>query len=69
MGRKLDAYVLGADEVIENFKGRCVAIIHRTNDHDDKLVVIPKEMDDISDEEIRKQTNFQEKFFESVIIR
>ena len=68
-GEELDAYVLGVDEVLESFKGKCVAVIHRTNDNDDKLVVIPKDMDNISDEEIRKQTNFQEKFFESIIIR
>ena len=68
-GEELDAYVLGVDEALESFKGKCVAIIHRTNDNDDKLVIIPKDMKEISDEEIRKQTNFQEKFFESVIIR
>lgn len=68
-GEELDAYVLGVDEAIENFKGKCVAIIHRTNDNDDKLVVIPAEMEDISDEEIRKQTNFQEQYFKSEIIR
>jgi len=68
-GEELDVYVLGINEPIESFKGKCVAIIHRTNDDDDKLVIIPNEMDNISDEEIRKQTDFQEKFFESVIIR
>ena len=68
-GEELDAYVLGVDEALENFEGKCIAIIHRTNDYDDKLVIIPKDLNDISDEEIRKQTNFQEKFFESVIIR
>jgi len=68
-GEELDAYVLGVDEVIEGFEGKCVAVIHRTNDNDDKLVVTPKEMKNISDEEIRKQTNFQERFFESIIIR
>ncbi len=68
-GEELDAYVLEIDEPIENYKGKCVAVIHRTNDDDDKLVIIPKEIDNISDEEIRKQTNFQENFFKSVIIR
>lgn len=68
-GEELDAYVLGTDQPLEEFTGKCVAIIHRTNDNDDKLVVIPKDLDDISDEEIRKQTNFQEKFFESIIVR
>ena len=68
-GEEIDAYVLGIDYALENFEGRCVAVIHRTNDDDDKLVVIPKDMKEISDEEIRKQTNFQEKFFKSIIIR
>lgn len=66
---ELDAYVLGVNEPLQTFHGRCVAVIHRTNDNDDKLVVIPLEMKDISDEEIRKQTYFQEQFFESIIVR
>ena len=68
-GEEIDAYVLGVNEAIESFTGKCVAVIHRTNDDDDKLVIIPKDIIDISDEEIREQTNFQEKFFKSVIIR
>lgn len=68
-GEEIDAYVLGVDEVLENFEGKCVAIIHRTNDDDDKLVVIPKDVNDISDDEIRRKTNFQEQFFKTVIIR
>jgi len=68
-GEELDAYVLSIDEAVESFEGKCVAIIHRTNDNDDKLVVIPTEMENISDEEIRKQTDFQEQYFKSEIIR
>ena len=68
-GEELDAYVLGVDIPMESFEGNCVAVIHRTNDDDDKLVVIPKDMKDISDDEIRRQTKFQEQFFESVLIR
>jgi len=68
-GEELDVYVLGVNEAIESFEGKCVAIIHRTNDDDDKLVIIPKELADISNKEIREQTNFQEQFFESIIIR
>ena len=68
-GEEIDAYVLGVDVPTESFEGKCVAIIHRVNDEDDKLVVIPKDMKDISDEEIKRQTNFQEKFFKTVIIR
>lgn len=68
-GEELDAYVLGVDEPLETFKGKCIAVIHRTNDDDDKLVVIPSDLADISDEEIRKATNFQEQYFQSVILR
>lgn len=68
-GEELDAYVLGVNEPVEKFHGKCIAVIHRTNDDDDKLVVIPKNIEDIPDEEIRKSTHFQEQYFESIIIR
>lgn len=67
-GEELDAYVLGVEKPIKSFKGKCVAIIHRLND-DDKLVVVPKSLENISDEDIQKATNFQEQFFQSVTIR
>lgn len=68
-GEEVDAYVLGVNEPIKEYAGVCVAIIHRLNDEDDKLVIVPQSLADISDEEIRKATNFQEKFFQSEIIR
>lgn len=64
----LDVYVLGVSEPIEKFEGRCIAIIRRTNDNDDKLIVV-KDSGDYSDKEIRDLTNFQEQYYESVIIR
>ena len=67
-GEELDAYVLGIDSPVEDFEGKCIAVIHRTNDDDDKLIVVP-ENKDFSDEEIRKLTEFQEKYFKSEIIR
>ncbi len=67
-GEELDVYVLGVDKPVKEFIGKCIAIIHRTNDNDDKLIVVPEGFD-ISDKEIRDQTNFQEKWFKSVIIR
>ena len=36
-GEELDAYVLGIDKPLDSFTGRCIAIVHRTNDNDDKL--------------------------------
>ncbi|MCX6729716.1 MAG: inorganic diphosphatase [Candidatus Saccharibacteria bacterium] len=67
-GEEIDAYVLGVDEPIKEFAGHCIAIIHRTNDDDDKLVVCePK--DNFTDDEIREATKFQEEWFESEIVR
>ena len=67
-GEELDAYVLGVDESVQLFEGKCIAVIHRINDDDDKLIVVPEGLE-FSDEEIRKLTSFQEKYFESEIIR
>lgn len=65
---ELDCYILGVFEPLETFQGKCIAIIHRTNDNDDKLIVVP-EGRNYSNEEIRTLTEFQERFFESEIIR
>lgn len=66
---ELDAYVIGVDEPVETFTGTCIAIIHRINDNDDKLVVVSDEKKSLTDEEIRSLTYFQEQFFESKILR
>ena len=66
-GEELDCYVLGIEEPITEFIGKCIAVIHRLND-DDKLVVVP-EGKEFTDEEIKKLTHFQEQYFESEIIR
>ena len=66
-GEEFDVYVLGIDEPIGTFTGRCIAIIHRTNDDDDKLILAPDGVD-FSDADIKKLTHFQEQFFESEII-
>lgn len=67
-GEELDAYLLGVFEPIEEFLGKVIAVIHRTNDDDDKLVVVPNDRE-YSDEAIRALTKFQEQYFESIIIR
>lgn len=67
-GEELDAYVLGEHKPLDTFEGEVVAIIHRTNDDDDKLVVM-KSGRNYTDEQIRALTEFQEQWFESVIIR
>ena len=67
-GEELDCYVLGVDKSVKTYEGKCIAVIHRTNDDDDKLVIVPEGIE-YTDEEIRKQTNYQEQYFESDIIR
>ena len=64
MAKKLDAY----DKPLEKFTEKVIAIIHRTNDDDDKLIVV-EEGKNYTDEQIRALTEFQEQWFESVIIR
>lgn len=67
-GSELDAYVLGVLEPLQEFTGKCIAVIHRTNDEDDKLIVVP-EGKEFTDEQIIALTEFQERFYKSVIIR
>ena len=67
-GEELDCYVLGVFEPVDKFEGKCIAIIHRTNDNDDKLVIVPKDKD-YSDDAIEALTEFQEQYFEHDIWR
>ena len=67
-GEELDAYVLGEHKPLDTFSGRVIAIIHRTNDNDDKLVVM-QDGRNYTDEQIRTLTEFQEQYFESEIYR
>lgn len=67
-GEELDAYLLGVFDPVENYKGKCIAVIHRINDDDDKIIVVPEGVN-YTDEQIKALTEFQERFFESVIIR
>lgn len=67
-GEELDVYILGITEPLVEFTGRCIALIHRLDDNDDKLVVVPDGVT-LTDEAIRAITHFQEQYFHSVIVR
>ena len=67
-GEELDCYVLGVDEPIKEFEGECIAIVHRLNVIDDKLILVPigkkytiKEIEDL--------IYFSEKHHKSVVIK
>lgn len=66
-GEEIDAYVLGVSEPLERFTGRCIAVVHRLNDNEDKLVTAPEGMI-FTEEEIREAIHFQDQFFKSEII-
>ena len=67
-GEELDCYILGVYEPLQEFVGKCIAIIHRTNDDDDKLIIVPEHIS-FTNNEIEALTKFQERFFEHEIIR
>ncbi len=67
-GEELDAYVLGEFKPLDEFQGIVIAIIHRIDDDDDKLVVVA-EGKNYTDDQIRALTEFQEQYFKSEILR
>lgn len=66
-GDYMDAFILGVDTPVSTFSGICIAIIHRTNDNEDKLVVAP-EGKTFSKGQIEKEVEFQEKWFKHKLI-
>jgi len=67
-GEDLDVYILNIAVPLRHFTGECIAVIHRLNDNDDKLVLVPRGQQ-LTNQQIRDQTDFQEKYFDSVILR
>ena len=66
-GKEIDAYILGEDVTLEEYSGEVIAIVHRLDDNDDKLIV--SDGTNYTDEEIEKSIEFQEKYFKHIIIR
>ena len=67
-GEELDCYLLGVFEPVKMFKEKCIAIIHRMDDDDDKLIIVPKNKE-YSDDAINALVEFQERYFEHIIVR
>ncbi len=63
-----DAYILGVDEPISSFVGRVIAIIHRLDDVEDKLVVAPDGVT-FTREQIIELTYFQEQYFRIEVLK
>lgn len=63
---ELDVYLLGISEPVFEYAAKIIAIIHRKNDEEDKLVAAPAEKT-FSKDEIENAVAFQEQFFETEI--
>ena len=67
-GEELDAYVLSVSKPLKEYTGQCIAVIHRTDDDDDKLIVAPQGTT-LQDSEIENATAFQEKWFKHILLK
>lgn len=68
-GEEIDVYVLGEEEPKDYINCKVVAIVKRNNDNEDKLIAIASSCNKIyTKEEMAKEINFQEKFFDSIIL-
>ena len=61
-GEELDVYLLGVDTPVSEYTARIIAIVHRHNDVEDKLVAAPEGMT-FAKEEILQTIHFQEKYY------
>lgn len=67
-GAELDAYVLGFAQPLTTFTGVAVAVVHREDDDDAKLVLLPEGLS-LSDADILDAVRFQEQGFRSSVVR
>ena len=67
-GEELDCYIIDLDQKVQKVSGKCIGIINRLNDCEDKLIITVKD-EEYSNEEILNKVNFQEQFFISELIR
>ena len=65
-GKEQDAYILGVDVPVAEYDAHIIAIVHRENDVEDKLVGAPAGMA-FSKEEIAAAVRFQEQYYKTWI--
>ncbi len=65
-GEELDVYLLGIDKPVKEYTGRIIAIIHREDDVEDKLVMAPEGVE-ITQDEVAAQVHFQEQYYKTKI--
>ncbi len=65
-GEEMDVYLLGVEAPVKEFDAHIIAIVHRKDDVEDKLVGVPEGMT-FTAEEIAAAVHFQEKYYHSYI--
>ena len=65
-GEELDVYLLGVKQPVDSYTCKVIAIVHRENDVEDKLVGAPDGMG-FTKEEIEANVHFQEKYYKTHI--
>lgn len=67
-GEEIDCYILGENKPLKDYTGKCIALIHRLEDNDDKLIIAPPNKD-YTNEQINNLVEYQEKYFKGITIR
>ena len=65
-GEDMDVYLLGVDAPVKEFDAHIIAIVHREDDVEDKLVGVPEGMT-FTTEEIAAMVHFQEQYYNSYV--
>lgn len=65
-GEDMDVYLLGVDAPVKEFDAHIIAIVHREDDVEDKLVGVPEGMT-FTAEEIMATVHFQEQYYNSYV--
>ena len=65
-GEEMDVYLLGVENPVEEYDAHIIAIVHRNNDVEDKLVGAPLGKR-YTREEIASAVHFQEQYYDSEI--
>ena len=65
-GEEMDVYLLGVDAPVKEFDAHIIAIVHREDDVEDKLVGTPEGMT-FTAEEIAAAVRFQEQYYNSYV--
>ena len=62
----MDVYLLGVDVPVDEFEAHIIAVVHREDDVEDKLVGVPFGVA-FTKEEIAEAVHFQEQYYHSYI--